>query len=430
MADTLLRTVQARALPLREARDLEPLLDRIGDAKVVMLGEATHGTSEFYTWRARITERLVAEKGFSFVAVEGDWPDCRRLDRYVKGEGEAASAREVLHAFDRWPTWMWANREVAALAEWLRTWNATREPGRRVGFYGLDVYSLWDSLHAIAGFLASRDGAALERLAAALRCFEPYGEDVQAYARATRFVDESCEDEVVALLRSLQEERQRLGDGAAFFDAEQNALVAKNAEAYYRTMVRGGDASWNLRDAHMAETLERLLRHHGPGARAIVWAHNTHVGDARYTDMARAGLWNIGQLAREAYGEEEVVLVGFGTHRGTVIAAEAWEEPMMRMPVPPAQPESWEEVLHRATPDDCLLLFRHDEDEELLEVRKHRAIGVVYRPGLEAFGNYVPTVLPRRYDAFLFLDQTHALHPLHLVERPEVEPPETWPSGF
>lgn len=433
MADPIVEKVRARARPLRGPADLDPLLERIGGARVVMLGEATHGTHEFYRWRARITRRLVRERGFSFVAVEGDWPDCRRVDDYVKGRA-GGSAQQALHAFRRWPTWMWANREIVELAEWLRAWNDQR-PDAKVGFFGLDVYSLRDSLHALHRWLRARGGMALARAEQALRCFEPFGEDVVAYAQATRLVDEDCEDEVVALLRAVREERARAAS-ASFeaFDAEQNALVAKNAEAYYRAMVRGGGSAWNQRDAHMAETLHRLLRLHGPGAKAIVWAHNTHVGDARYTDMARGGLWNIGQLAREAFGDEEVVLVGFGSHRGTVIAADAWEAPMERMPLPPALAGSWEDVLHRALDGDGMLVFERgaeeDEDPDLLAVRGHRAVGVVYHPASESFGNYVPTVLPRRYDAFLHVDQTHALVPLHLPMRPDLEPPETWPSGF
>ncbi|WP_373044248.1 erythromycin esterase family protein [Vulgatibacter sp.] len=434
MSEALVHKVRAAARPLQQPSDLDPLLERIGDARVVLLGEATHGTSEYYGWRARISERLLLEKDFSFLAVEGDWPDCYRLSRYVKGREDAGgSAFEVLHAFDRWPTWMWANQEIVELAEWLRTFNEGREPDDRVGFFGLDVYSLWDSLHAVLDFVRKIDGASLEHARQALRCFDPYGEDAQVYARATRFVGESCEAEVVGLLRDLRARREALrADGSrdAFFDAEQNALVARNAEAYYRAMVRGGGASWNLRDKHMMETLERLLRHHGPKAKAIVWEHNTHVGDARYTDMARAGMWNIGQLAREAWGEDRVVLVGFGSHRGTVIAGEEWEAPMMRMPVPAARQGSWEDVLHRASPQDKLLVFGGEADEEMLAVRPHRAIGVVYHPQWESYGNYVPTVLPRRYDAFLYVDQSHALEPLHFVERSEHDYPETWPSGF
>lgn len=424
MPETLVPKVRDAARPLREPRDLDPLLNRIGDARIVMLGEASHGTSEFYRWRARITERLILEKGFSFVAVEGDWPDCMRVTRYVRGES-GESAFEVLHAFDRWPTWMWANQEIVELAEWLRSWNDGAPSERQVGFFGLDVYSLWDSLHAVYRYLEDTDGEALTHARAAIRCFQPYGDDAQAYARSLRFVGESCEDEVVALLRRLRAEAM---EGEDWFDAEQNALVAANAEAYYRTLVRGGRSTWNLRDRHMMETLNRLLDRQGESSKAIVWEHNTHVGDARFTDMAADGLFNIGQLAREQYGEEAVAIVGFGSHRGSVIAAQEWGAPMERMPVPPGRAGSWEEVFHRACGSDALLLCE-GLDADFHAMRPHRAIGVVYHPEYELFGNYVPTVLPRRYDAFLWIEQSHALQPLHFVERADHELPETFPSG-
>jgi len=408
-------------------------MEWIGDARYVLLGEASHGTSEYYTWRTRISQRLIQEKGFSFIAVEGDWPDCYRVNRYVKGAPDAgASAYDVLHAFDRWPTWMWANEEVVGLAEWLRSHNDTVAQEARVGFYGLDVYSLWDSMRAVIDYLERTDPDAVRAAWQAFRCFEPYGEDVQEYAWATRLVAASCEDEVVALLRDLQRRAPpyREQSREAYFNAEQNALVAKNAERYYRTMVRGGSASWNIRDQHMVETLERLMQHHGPDAKAIVWEDNTHIGDARATDMARTGIFNVGQLVRERQAREGVVLVGFGSHRGTVIAATQWGAPMDRMPVPPAREDSWEDVPHRAGASDKLLLLSYGSaSASMLEPRGHRAIGVVYDPAYEAFGNYVPTVLPRRYDAFLYLDQTEALHPLHLEPRLEGEPPETFPSG-
>ena len=425
-----LRTLERR---LAGRDDLDPLLDRIGDARVVLLGEASHGTAEYYTWRHLISERLIAEKGFSFIAVEGDWPDCYRVNRYVKGApNSGASAREVLHAFDRWPTWMWANHEIVALAEWLRRFNEKVSEEKRVGFYGLDVYSLWDSMHAVIAYLNGVDPAAAQAAKQAYRCFEPYGEDVQEYARATAFVPASCEDEVVRTLSMLHRKLPEYpGDHEAAFNAEQNALVAKNAELYYRTMVRGGTASWNIRDHHMADTLDRLMRFHGPTAKAIVWEHNTHVGDARATDMAEEGMVNVGQLARERYGEEKVVLVGFGSYRGSVIAAVEWEAPMEIMPVPPAVEGSWEQILHRIAPRDRLFVFedldRLPGKERLYAWRGHRAIGVVYHPSRERFGNYVPTMMPLRYDAFLYLDETEALHPLHMKPRAEREPPETYP---
>jgi erythromycin esterase-like protein len=434
VASELLAAVRSLSRPLRSPADLDPLLERIGDARYVLLGEASHGTHEYYTWRAALSRRLIEEKGFSFLAVEGDWPDCYRVNRYAKGYPDSGeSAREVLHAFERWPTWMWANEEVVELVEWLREHNGGRPGGGRVGFYGLDVYSLWDSLYQVLGYLSKHDPGALPAARRAFQCFEPYGEDVQEYARATRWVDESCEGEVAALLAELRRSaRQYPGDGReAHFNAEQNALVVRNAEHYYRTMVRGGPESWNVRDRHMAETLERLTRRHGPQAKWVVWEHNTHVGDARYTDMAGDGMVNVGQLVREGHAGDGVVLVGFGSYRGSVIAGREWEAPVERMGVPPGRPGSWEDVLHRAGAADRLLLLDAARgDGGLLEERGHRAIGVVYRPEYERYGNYVPTVLPRRYDAFLFLNETQALRPLPGVEaREEGEVPETYPSG-
>lgn len=433
-ASTLLGQVRALARPLRYPGDLDPLLNLIGDARYVLLGEASHGTAEYYTWRTHISRRLITEKNFSFIAVEGDWPDCYRVNRYVKGLPDAGdSAREVLHAFERWPTWMWANEEVADLATWLRSHNSQQPDKLKVGFYGLDVYSLWESLYAVMAYLQRIDPSALPAARRAFRCFEAYGEDIQEYARAARFVPNSCEDEVVELLQELRRQAPafHLDGREAHFVAEQNALVLKNAEAYYRAMVRGGPDSWNIRDRHMTETLERLMRRHGPEARGIVWEHNTHIGDARFTDMADQGEVNVGQLVRERHVTEGVTLVGFGSYRGSVIAGEEWEAPMRRMRVPPARPGSWEHVLHELSADDKMLLFGGAQPtSELLRTRGHRAIGVVYRPEFEHYGNYVPTVLPRRYDAFLYLDTTQALHPLHEVQPlDESEVPETYPSG-
>jgi erythromycin esterase-like protein len=430
----LARHVRELAMPLREPADLDPLMEHIGEARYVLLGEASHGTAEYYTWRAALSQRLIREKGFSFIAVEGDWPDCYRVNRYVKGYPDSGTnAREVLYAFTRWPTWMWANEEVVELAEWLRHHNTGVPKERKVGFFGLDVYSLWDSLYAVLGYLRKKDPRCLPAAHRALRCFEPYGEDAQEYARATRLVPTSCEEEVIALLQQLRGKAPEYprGDSEAFFAAEQNALVVKNAEAYYRAMVRGGPESWNVRDRHMTQTLERLMRQHGPQARGIVWEHNTHIGDARYTDMEGDGMVNVGQLVRERHEDEGVVLVGFGSYRGTVVAAQAWDAPAERMKVPPGTTGSWEDVLHRAGDTDKLLMFREDaESEDFFVERGHRAIGVVYHPEYEQSGNYVPTVLPRRYDAFLYLDQTHALHPLHVAVQKQEEVPETYPTGM
>lgn len=346
--------MRAAARPLARDYDLDPLLERIGEARCVLLGEASHGTSDYYTWRHRISERLIREKGFNFIAVEGDWPDCSAVDRYIRGLEDASSPAAVLEAFGRWPTWMWANEEVAALVRSLKAINDARSPDRRARFYGLDAYSLWDSLHAVVGYAEREAPQALEAVRSAYRCFEPF-DDVEEYAHAVSWGLDGCEDQVAAMLAEL---RTRRAGGDAAFDAEQNALVAANAEKYYRTMMRGGGAGWNVRDRHMAETLDRLLDRHGPAAKAIVWEHNTHVGDARATDMAGAGMVNVGQLAREHYARGEVVLFGFGSHRGTVIAGDAWDAPMRRMPVPEARPGSSEALMHRAfAGEDQLLIF-------------------------------------------------------------------------
>ncbi|HEX6270647.1 MAG TPA: erythromycin esterase family protein [Anaerolineales bacterium] len=421
--------VRQFAHPLKTAEDLDPLIRLIGDARFVLLGEASHGTSEFYQWRARLSLHLIAEKGFNFVAVEGDWPDCYRVNRYVKGYPDAGeNARHVLHAFNRWPTWMWANWEIVAFTEWMRKHNRNRS--NKAGFYGLDVYSLWESMESILDYLEKKDPQAVQTALDAYRCFEPYGEDPQSYAWNTRMVPDDCEDEVIDLLLEMQRRASRYnGDPEAGFNAEQNALVIKNAERYYRAMVRTDSGSWNVRDEHMMETFNRLIDFHGPNAKGIVWAHNTHIGDARYTDMARAGMFNIGQLAREEHESKGVVLAGFGSHRGSVIAGKSWGAPMERMQVPEARMGSWEDVIHQAGEGDQLLIFDNNKvSDEFRRPRGHRAIGVVYQPEFESHGNYVPTVLPKRYDAFLFIDETEALHPLH-IEPEEAKPPDTYPWG-
>lgn len=407
--------IRSLAAPRSHARDLDPLVRRLSDARLVLLGEASHGTSDYYAWRARISQRLIAEHGFSFVAVEGDWPDCFRVNRWVKGRADRdRTARAVLGDYDRWPMWMWANEEVAQFVTWLRDHN--RATGSTVGFYGLDVYSLWESLHAIIGYLHERRPDALDAAHDAFACFDPYAEDPQAYARATRMVPHDCEDEAIELLMRLRTGTTSSdGDPEAELDARQNAEVLVGAERYYRTMVRADGESWNVRDTHMTDTLDRLVDHHGPHAKAIVWEHNTHVGDARSTDMAKAGMVNVGQLARERHGTDEVALVGFGGHRGSVIAADFWGAPMRAMAVPPAPAATHEDLLHRALGQPAVLTFPERRDTPWLSTRHgHRAIGVVYRSGEDRAGNWVPTVMGRRYDALVSFDTTSALHPLHL----------------
>jgi erythromycin esterase-like protein len=433
--EALVSAIGDSAVALGTPEDLDPLLEQVGDSRYVLIGEASHGTSDFYRWRAELSKRLIAERGFSFVAVEGDWPDCYRVNRYVKSYPDSGqSAYDVLHAFERWPTWMWANHEVMDFATWLREYNEPRPFDAQAGFYGLDVYSLYESMAEVVSYLEEIDPAAASAARRAYSCFEPYYDDVQEYARATALVPTSCEDEAVSILATLRQKAPEYSaDGReAYFNAEQNALVARGAELYYRTMVRGGPGSWNVRDHHMMDTLERLMRFHGPLARGIVWEHNTHVGDARFTDMARAGMVNVGQLARQRQGSEGVVLVGFGSYHGSVIAAEEWGLPMQRMRVPHARDDSFESAMHRTGIPRFLLVFDGSDDGGIAgldTVRGHRAIGVVYEPTHERWGNYVPTLLPRRYDSFIFLDDTDALDPLHMPVRTTGEPPETYPSG-
>lgn len=405
-------------------------MERIGGAHFVLLGEATHGTSEYYLWRTRLSQRLIQEKGFSFIAVEGDWPDCYRVNRYIKGYAEAGkSAHQVLNAFERWPTWMWANWEVVALVEWLRQYNAALPQNQPIGFYGLDVYSLWESLTEVTQYLEQNAPDALQAAYSAYACFQPYGEDAQAYAYATRLVPTSCENEVIDLLRKTQHKAQQThydGDAESAFNAEQNARVAVGAERYYRTMIQGDAESWNIRDTHMVDTLRHLVQYHGESVKAIVWEHNTHIGDATATPMAAAGMVNVGQLVRERFSRDDTVLVGFGSYRGSVIAGRSWGAPMESMPVPEARPDSWEGVLHQSLGEDSLLIF--DDSNAFAEVRGHRAIGVVYDPYDRRGGSFVPTSLSRRYDAFIYLEKAQALHPLHLEPRTD-QPPETYPWG-
>jgi erythromycin esterase-like protein len=416
------------ARPLRGPADLDPLLERIGDARIVAIGEASHGTHEYYAWRAALTRRLIEERGFGVVAVEGDWPDCYRVNRSVRlRAGADEDPRDALDAFARWPTWMWANDDVVEFCRWLRALNARRPEDRRVGFYGLDVYSLWDSMHELVGWLREFEPEHADTAVRALQCFEPFGEDGAEYAFASRFAPTSCEQTVVDLLHRLCRERGKdvpADDPEARFSAEQNAAVVVEAERYYRAMIGGSAESWNVRDVHMVDTLDRLVTRDGAPVKAVLWEHNTHIGDARATDMAGAGMVNVGQLLRERHGPDDVVLVGMGGYRGGVIAGEKWGAQMARMPVPAARRGSLEAELHDAVGADALFVWSRGDRPAWLDRRlDHRAIGVVYRPEREKWGNYVPTVLGERYDAFLYLEDTSPLQPLHLERADEHVPP-------
>lgn len=412
---------------MHTSSDLTALIEDIGERPIVMLGEASHGTHEYYTWRAAISKILLAKKKFNFIAVEGDWPDCYKINRYIKGYSDAGETIEdVLQSFDRWPTWMWSNWEIASFAEWLKDFNKMLPVNEKVGFYGLDVYSLWDSMKAMMDFLEDKDSQTARWVEKAIQCFEPFNEDEQMYARHT-LQEHGCRNELLTLLREIRTKAQFLdGDREAGFNTEQNALIAVNAEKYYSNMIGFNNESWNVRDRHMMETLDRLMHFHGSDAKGIVWEHNTHIGDARATGMSRAGMVNIGQLAREEYGEKNVYLVGFASYEGTVIAGRHWGAPMKVMQVPEARPGSIEAILHEQNIDKGFILFGNESDNLYKKDIKHRAIGVVYNPYDEKFGNYVPSVLGKRYDAFIFFDKTKALHPLHL-HTDKHKLPQTYP---
>lgn len=423
-----IRIIEEKAIDLSDKSNLDKLFEKIGDSRIVMLGEASHGTHEYYTWRSYITKKLISEKNFNFIAVEGDWPDCYNINKFIKGQcAPGTQIRDILKNFDRWPTWMWANWEIAALSEWLFTYNEKRH--KKVGFYGLDVYSLWESLEAIRRYLEQHEPESLKKATETFRCFEPYKGDETSYAYATRIVPELCEEKVLELLQEIQRRlpQYQLKE-ENIFSAEQNAVIAVNAEKYYRAMIRSNEDSWNIRDSHMQETLERLLNFHGPDSKAIVWAHNTHVGDASATDMADEGTYNIGELARKAL-PGETFLVGFGSYGGSVIAGNSWGAKMQQMIVPDGRKGSWEYLLHASGKNNKLLLMEDLRTTLFAEKRiDHRAIGVVYRPEYERYGNYVPSVLPARYDAFIHIDKTRALHPLHI--NPNIQTvPETYPFG-
>jgi erythromycin esterase-like protein len=438
-----LSIVRERARPLKgDPSQYDALIEGIGDARVVLLGEATHGTHEFYRERAFITRRLITEKGFSAVAVEADWPDAYRINRYVRGTSDDEEAVQALADFGRFPTWMWRNADVLDFIGWLRTHNDALPADKRVGFYGLDLYSLRASMQAVLRYLDKVDPDASRRARGRYGCFDQFGQEMQEYGYAASFgLHPSCEREVVTQLLELHRQRaeyaSRDGRVAAdeYFYAEQNARLVRNAEEYYRTMFRGRNASWNLRDRHMVATLEELRRFLGrtsQDARVVVWAHNSHLGDARATQMAERGELNVGQLVREHYGAN-AVLVGFTTYTGTVTAASNWDGPAHRKHVRPALPGSYERLFHDAQIPRLLLPLRTDLElsSALAAPRLERAIGVLYLPETERASHYFHARLSDQFDFVLHFDETRALEPLErsaLWEAGEVA--ETFPSGL
>lgn len=418
--------------------DYDDLLARVGDARVTLIGEASHGTHEFYRERIRLTQRLIEERHVTVVAIEGDWPDAYRVNRYVLGLSDDANADDALGGFRRFPTWMWRNRDVLDFVEWLREFNHHRAAPDQVRFYGLDLYSLGASIEAVVDYLEGVDPVAAHRARERYACFDHVGAEGQAYgySLATGRVDD-CEDEVVAQLLELRESAPSYlaHDGNAAQDeqfyAEQNARLVHNAETYYREMYRAEVSSWNLRDRHMAGTLEAVLAHFDrrwPPTRAVVWAHNSHVGDARATDMAQRGEVNIGQLARERYGDD-AFLIGMTTYAGEVTAASTSGGPTERKRVRPARLRSHEAKIHNAGVRDAWFTSAElaSEDDASLE----RAIGVIYRPDTELQSHYFHARLARQFDALIHIERTSALVPLEPTALWDCgEPAETFPTGL
>jgi erythromycin esterase-like protein len=443
---SLVRALRETVCPLSGGPDdFRLLMDRIGNAPLVLIGEGSHGTHEFYRIRAQLTKRLIAEKGFRAVAVEADWPDAYRVNRYVRGRGDDQDATAALAGFMRFPQWMWRNADVLDFVGWLRSFNDLLPAAQHVGFYGLDLYSLHASMEAVLEYLREVDPAAARRAEERYACFEHFGADPEHYGFATRAgLTPSCERAVIAQLVDLRRDAARYAsrDGRvaadALFFAEQNARVVANAERYYRTMFDDRAASWNLRDRHMADILASLTTHlerDGAPAKVVVWAHNSHVGDARATELGLMGEINLGQLARQRFGAG-AVLIGFTTYEGTVTAASNWDEPAQRMQVRRALPGSVEHLFHELGIRNFMLdLSTPTVAASGLRVpRLERAIGVIYRPATERQSHYFLASLSEQFDAVLHYDTTRAVQPLERAT-PRApwatnEAPETYPAAL
>lgn len=431
--------------------DFDALIKKAEGKDVVLLGEASHGTHEFYRVRAEITKRLIREQGFNAVAVEADWPDAHRINRYVRGTGSDKEAVDALAGFRRFPQWMWRNTDVLDFVGWLRNWNESvaNHEGKGLpshsgpaGFYGLDLYSLNASMEAVLSYLRKNDPAAAEKIAERYGCFDHFDGDTRRYGLLSGSgMSAGCEHEVIAALVELHGRKNSIlsrdGSRAAddFFDADQNARVVRDAEEYYRTMFRQGVSSWNLRDRHMMQTLLMLLEHlaqnHGR-AKVVVWAHNSHLGNASATSMGARGEFNIGQLVREHFGQK-ALSVGFTTHHGTVTASSDWDAPAERKRVRPGLAGSYEELFHKTgVPSFWLDCHADTETTAMLrQTRLERAIGVIYRPDTELQSHYFRSSLPDQFDAILHYDETRAVEPLErTVEWEAGEVEETYPSGL
>ncbi len=406
------------AIELNSADNLDKLIELSGNSRLVLLGESTHGTAEFYRWRAEISKRLIVEKGFNIIAVEGDWTSIYRLNQYVKNVNNTfASAKEVLKTFNRWPEWMWANTEVERLAEWIKEYNKNLPNDKRVGIYGMDVYGQWEAMAEVLRIVEQKIPERLDEIKAKFDCYTAYSFDEWQYARAVTQGYPACYEGlewVEEILREHMESTECPTEIKLLRHAKQSAKVVKNSEDFFRLAIRNEITSWNSRVMHMYNTVMQILEVHGTYSKGIVWAHNTHVGDARATSMRNEGMINIGQLARQNYGDQMVTLIGFTTYKGRVNAGTQWGSPMTRMTIPKAQKNSAEAMLEDCGLESFYAIFDDEtrKSEEMLMPIGHRAIGVTYNPSTERLYNYVPTILPLRYDALVFIKQTNALEML------------------
>jgi erythromycin esterase len=413
---TSLQLVELKSVSFESDTDVEQFFLDIPDRRIILLGESTHGTSQYYKFRDALTRKLIEERNISFIAVEGDWPTIFKLNKYVKGlDSKSQSAKDILKTFSRWPQWMWANQEVAQLAEWLKSYNASKPEKEKVGFYGMDVYGQWDAMDAMLEKVEIYFPLLYERVLKKANCFATDDRDVWRYAHEAVANGISCVTElekIVSLIKDAGADTKKV-EPYVLFNILQNAKVFKNAEAFYRLAVQGDSASWNSRVLHMAGTVKRLLKLYGPESKAVIWAHNTHVGDSRETVMKDRGQINIGKLAREEYGRDNVFIIGFSSYKGTVLAGTGWGAPMQKMPMPPGISGSVEDLFKQAGGKNRYMIF----DDEIRAHRQfakpmgHRAVGVVYNPSQER-GNYVETILPQRYDAIVFFENTDELVPV------------------
>lgn len=411
-----LEALRIKTIILDSDDDLQTLVDRSENSKLVLLGESTHGTSEYYLMRGLISKRLIEQKNFSFIAVEGDWATCYKVNQYIKGlPGSGNSAREVLKQFNRWPTWLWANEETIDLVEWLKRFNDKLPQEKKIGFYGIDLYSLMDSIEEVIKFFKTNypEGSLIAE--SVYNCFANYDGSPQLYAQALRSGNDPCVNPITDLIQLMRNKIDELTseNPKEYFNAKLNSLAIKSGEKHYRAMLKDGPDSWNYRVDYMLEVIKRLLEFHGDESKGIIWAHNTHIGDARATSMSNSGMKNIGQLTRELYGRENIFSVGFSTYRGTVIAGSRWGSPLEIMYLPPAHPNSLEEILSRLNVPTSLLFFNSTDRKSILSnMVGHRAVGVTYNPSIEHLSNYVGTILPERYDALIFIEDTKALTPI------------------